>query len=251
MIKAVFAGFIAALLVIGGAVVAGGGDTHDYPEARLYDPSIDAGAAVDAALERAKTRGVNVLIAFGANWCHDSRAFAGWTQDKRIGALIKDRYELVFVNVGMPQQDDGHNQDILKRFGIEEQEGTPLVLVVSPDGEVLNADTAQSWRNTASRSEDEIFDELALLAEIRAQSNPNPKQFVQKIWTRGSRDACQFASSETGPWVAKIEELGTIGPSTRPAETSDETAWRCVAELVYTIQAAGGPAGYISNPTDP
>lgn len=166
MIKAIVSGLLAALLVIGGAAFAGSesGD-HDYPEARLYDASIDAGAAVDAAFERANERQVNILIAFGANWCHDSRAFAGWTQDERVGGMIEDRYELVFVNVGMPQQGDGHNQDILKRFGIEEQEGTPLVLVVSPEGEALNADTAQSWRNTASRSEDAIYDELVRLSE--------------------------------------------------------------------------------------
>lgn len=164
MIKAIVSGLLAALLVIGGASFARGGSSHDYPEARLYDASIDASAAVDAALTRAQKRRVNVMIAFGANWCHDSRAFAGWTQDERIGGLIEERYELVFVNVGMPQQDDGHNQDILERFGITEQEGTPLVLVVSPEGDVFNAGTAQSWRNTASRSEDEIYDELALLA---------------------------------------------------------------------------------------
>ena len=168
MIKAILSGILAAALVIGGAAFAKGEGEHDYPEASLYDASIDASAAVDNALAKAGERGVNVLIAFGANWCHDSRAFAGWTESERIGALVDDRYELVFVNVGMPQTGDGHNSQVLARFGIEKQEGTPLVLVVSPAGEVLNADTAQSWRNTASRSEDEIFDELVMLAEKAA-----------------------------------------------------------------------------------
>ena len=166
MIRAILSGLFAAILVIGGVAFAksDGDHSHDYPEARLYDVSENAMADVDAALARANERGVNVLIAFGANWCHDSRAFAGWTESERIGGLIAERYELVFVNVGMPQSGDGHNQHVLARFGIEEQEGTPLVLVVSPEGETFNKDSAQSWRNTASRSEDEIFDELALLA---------------------------------------------------------------------------------------
>ncbi|KEO88540.1 hypothetical protein EH31_16405 [Erythrobacter longus] len=249
--KAIFAGLIAALLVIGGASLARGGDTHDYPEARLYDASIDAGAAVNAAMERAKERRVNVLIAFGANWCHDSRAFAGWTQSERIGRLIKDRYELVFVNVGMPQQGDGHNLDVLQRFGIEEQEGTPLVLVVSPEGDVLNADTAQSWRNTASRSEDEIYDELVILAELQSGGNSEQSKIVQQIWTRSKGQSCEYAAGENGPWLQEVKDLGKIGPSTRPAEISDETPWRCVATVIYAIQSAGGPAGYISNPTNP
>ena len=164
MIKAILSGLLAAILVIGSAGFAKGEGDHEYPEARLYDATDNAMADVDAALDRAAETATRVLIAFGANWCHDSRAFAGWTQSERIGALIEERYELVFVNVGMPQSDDGHNQHILKRFGIENQEGTPLVLALTAQGEVLNADTAQSWRNTASRSEDEIFDELAILA---------------------------------------------------------------------------------------
>lgn len=143
---------------------AGQEDAHAYPEARLYDPEIDASAAVDAALARAAERKVNVLIVMGANWCHDSRAFAGWTESDRIGALITERFELVFINAGMPQSGDGHNQHIARRFGFEKQEGTPLVIMISYDGIVLNSETAQSWRNTASRSEEAIYDELALMA---------------------------------------------------------------------------------------
>jgi hypothetical protein len=170
MIKAILSGILAGLLVIGGVAFAKGavGGGHDYPEAKLYDVSEDAMADVDAALARAVENDTRVLIAFGANWCHDSRAFAGWTQSKRIGGLIAERYELVFVNVGMPQMGDWHNSQVLQRFGIEAQEGTPLVLVVTAEGEVLNADTAQSWRNTASRSEDEIFGELTALADTSA-----------------------------------------------------------------------------------
>lgn len=139
-------------------------EKHDYPEARLYDPEIDASAAVDDALARAAERKVNVLIVLGANWCHDSRAFAGWSESERIGALIAERFEIVFINVGMPQEGDGHNQHIVRRFGLENQEGTPMVIMASYDGIILNPETAQSWRNTASRSEDEIYEELAMMA---------------------------------------------------------------------------------------
>ncbi len=135
-------------------------EAEKHPEARLYDASIDASAAVDAAFARAAEREVNVLVVLGANWCHDSRAFAGWTQTDRIGGMIAERYELVFVNVGMPQTDDGHNLHIAERFGFETLEGTPTVLIVTPSGHVRNRDSAKSWRNAASRSEDEIFEEL-------------------------------------------------------------------------------------------
>ncbi|MEP6201475.1 MAG: hypothetical protein ABJ135_08315, partial [Marinomonas sp.] len=73
-------------------------------------------------------------------------------------------YELVFVNVGMPQKGDGHNLGIAKRFGLDDLPGTPNVLVLTPEGELLNADTATTWRDAASREEDAIYDELAALA---------------------------------------------------------------------------------------
>lgn len=135
-----------------------------HPEARLYDASINASEAVDAALTRAEERKVNVLVVLGANWCHDSRAFAGWMETPRFKRLIEERYELVYINVGMPQSKDGHNLHLAKRFGVEDIEGTPTVLMLSWDGILLNEESAKTWRNTASRSEDAIFEELALMA---------------------------------------------------------------------------------------
>jgi hypothetical protein len=121
-------------------------------------------ADVDAALGRATASGKRVLLVMGANWCHDSRALAGWLETPRFTALLAERYELVFVNVGLPQTGDGHNLDVARRFGLAEIPGTPALLVLTAEGEAVNLDTAGSWRNAASRSEDAIFAELTALA---------------------------------------------------------------------------------------
>jgi thiol-disulfide isomerase/thioredoxin len=139
-----------------------------HPEARSYAVTPDAAADVDAALARAAANGKRVLLVMGANWCHDSRALAGWLGTPRFAALVAERYELVFVNVGMPQTSDGHNLDIARRFGLADVPGTPALLVLTPEGTLVNADTAASWRNAASRSEDAIFAELTALAEAPA-----------------------------------------------------------------------------------
>ena len=171
MIKPIIAGLMAALVLIGsGAVVRASSawvaeDSHDYPEATSYDVSEDAMADVDAALARAGESGKRVMLVMGANWCHDSRALAGWLETERFQGLIEERYELVFVNVGMPQRGDGHNLGIARRFGVEDLPGTPNLLVLTADSELVNGDTATSWRDAASRDEDAIFDELAALAE--------------------------------------------------------------------------------------
>lgn len=170
MIKALFSGVFAALLLAGCATVAtkvaGGG--HDYPEAESYIVSNDAEADVDAALVRAAESDKRVLLVMGANWCHDSRALAGWLQSEKIAALVEKEYELVFVNIGMPQRGDGHNLGIAKRFGLEELPGTPNLLVLTPEGELVNAETATTWRNAASRQEGAIYNELAMLADKAA-----------------------------------------------------------------------------------
>ena len=108
--------------------------------------------------------GKHVLLVMGANWCHDSRALAGWLETPRFQQLVDAEYELVYVNIGMPQTGDGHNLEIARRFGLEELPGTPNLLVLTPLGTLVNADTATTWRNAASRSEDEIYAELVRLA---------------------------------------------------------------------------------------
>lgn len=136
----------------------------DHPEARSYAVTADPMAQVETALARAAARKTRVLLVLGANWCHDSRALAGWLETPRFAALVAARYELVYVNVGMPQTGDGHNLDVAQRFGLEAMPGTPALLVLRPDGSPINADSAASWRNAASRSEDAIFSELTALS---------------------------------------------------------------------------------------
>jgi hypothetical protein len=158
------AAMAASLALALGACATTGDAAAAHPEARAYSASADATADVDAALARAAASGKRVLLVLGANWCHDSRALAGWLETPRFIALTAERFEVVFVNVGMPQTGDGHNLDVARRFGLAEMPGTPALLVLTADGRAVNLDTAASWRNAASRSEDAIFAELAALA---------------------------------------------------------------------------------------
>jgi hypothetical protein len=151
-----------ALLLAGCATVPARTATH--PEERSYLVTADPSGEVDAALVRAAERNTRVLLVMGANWCHDSLALAGWLATDRFRTMVAERYELVFVNVGLPQSGDGHNLDIAARFGITEFTNTPALLVLTPHGTLVNADSATSWRNAASRSESAIYDELLDLA---------------------------------------------------------------------------------------
>ena len=68
------------------------------PEARPYDETADASEAVAAAMTRAALADKRVIVVMGANWCHDSRALAGWFATPRFAAMLDSRYEVVFVD---------------------------------------------------------------------------------------------------------------------------------------------------------
>lgn len=134
----------------------------EHPEARPFDPdpSLVAQDAVDEALADAALSGKHAMIVMGADWCHDSRALAGWFQTPRFETMLQDNYVVRYIDVGQKNR----NIDVAQRFGLDKIVGTPTIIVTNTQGEVLNLDTAPTWRNAASRDEDMIFDYFAELA---------------------------------------------------------------------------------------
>ncbi len=127
-------------------------------EGKLFDANANAAADVDTATQRAIAGNKKLLLIMGANWCHDSTSLASRIASPRFQTAMEDRYEIVYIDVGVPQTGNGRNLDIAKRFGIKKLVGTPLVLLVSAQGKRLNSKKdAISWRNAASRSDDAVF----------------------------------------------------------------------------------------------
>ena len=137
-------------------------DDHADTTGAVYDATRDADADVAAALARAATNGHMVMIILGGNWCHDSRALATHFADPEFQTMLRDRYEVVYVDVGHRDR----NLHIPERYGAATVAGTPTVLLLSPQGSLLNRGTAGSWRNAASRSRRTIY---AAFARFRPQ----------------------------------------------------------------------------------
>jgi len=123
-----------------------------------FTESADPMAAIDAALAAARQSGRQVLLAMGMNDCHDSAWFANLVASERF-APVRARYHIVYADIGMPHRGIVRNADVPERFGFRIK-GTPTVAILNADGDVLNRKAAPKWRNAASRSDDEIYNEL-------------------------------------------------------------------------------------------
>lgn len=126
---------------------------HNDDDPRPYDETRDANADVDAALDAAAISDKNVLLVLGANWCHDSRGLARNFQREELAQVVSDHYELVYVDVGRRDR----NLDVGARFDVPELYGTPTVLILSPDGTLLNRETVHEWRTADSKPYDETL----------------------------------------------------------------------------------------------
>jgi len=131
-------------------------------EPRPYDKTRDAMADVEAVLARARESGRKPLLVLGANWCHDSRDLAARFEKPEFASLIDRAFELVYVDVG--QRD--RNLDVARRFGVHELIGTPTVLVLSSDGNLLNGPTVSKWKRAASISDEETYNYFSAFADI-------------------------------------------------------------------------------------
>jgi hypothetical protein len=137
-----------------GAVTTGHGDDHHDDDPRPFDEGRDAMADVDAAFAVAQASNKNVLLVLGGNWCHDSRGLAGKFERRELANVIKDGYELVWVDVGYRDR----NLHVPMRFGVPELYGTPTVLILSPDGALLNRASVHDWKTADSKPYDETLD---------------------------------------------------------------------------------------------
>ncbi|KGB51876.1 Thioredoxin-related protein [Sphingopyxis sp. LC81] len=129
----------------------------DAYKSDAFDPN--PMAAIDAALAKAGQSGKPVLLIMGTGGCHDSAWLANLLATDRF-APVRARYEIVYADIGMPHiRGQGRNPDVPKRFRFKIK-GTPTVAILDAEGHVLNRKAAPKWRNAASRSDDDIYNEL-------------------------------------------------------------------------------------------
>jgi thiol-disulfide isomerase/thioredoxin len=126
------------------------------PVAAPYDTQADAHAAVDAAFAAARASGRKVMIDLGGNWCPDCRALAGVLASPQVKPWVDQGFVTVLVDVGRFKK----NLDIAEKYGVKIN-AAPTVLIITPDGKLLNKDAVFALADARSMSAQAVVDLLA------------------------------------------------------------------------------------------
>ena len=121
-----------------------------------YDVNADAHAQVDAAFATARATGHKVLLDFGGNWCPDCRMLAGVLDVPAVRSWSDAHFTTVLIDVGR----ENKNMDIAAKYGVHIT-AVPTVLVLTPDGKLLNGDAPFALADARSWSQQAVVDLLA------------------------------------------------------------------------------------------
>jgi thiol-disulfide isomerase/thioredoxin len=131
------------------------------PEKAPYDTTADAHAQVAAAFATAHATGRKVLLDFGGNWCPDCRMLAGVLDVPQVRAWSDAHFTTVLIDVGR----ENKNMDIAAKYGVKIT-AVPTVLVITPDGKLLNGDAPFALADARSWSQQAVVDLLAKWEKI-------------------------------------------------------------------------------------
>ena len=127
-----------------------------------YNEAANADAQVAAAFARAQKSHKRVLIDLGGNWCVDCIVLANFVRLPEMRRFMEAHYEEVLVDVGRFNR----NLQVPARFGITERlKGVPALLIVTPEGKLVNGDNIFATADAHSMTPQAIAAYLAKYAD--------------------------------------------------------------------------------------
>ena len=123
------------------------------PQDVVFEDGVTARKKIEDAKVRAGIAGKNVLILIGTKSCHDTAALLGWFSHPLFAPMISTNFQLVLVESGRKDR----NLDLVRSLGFKAIEGTPMLVVMTPDGAILNRKQIFTLRNAASRTPDDLY----------------------------------------------------------------------------------------------
>jgi thiol:disulfide interchange protein len=127
----------------------------------IYDSEAEGEQQLAAALTQARKEGKRVLLNLGADWCSDSQAMHRLlTGDPRFSDELRRHFVMVLVDVNQ-RGSANRNPHLVARLGNPLTRGIPVLLVLSPDGTVLNSDPAERLSDDAHTDPERVLRYLA------------------------------------------------------------------------------------------
>ncbi|MEM9837709.1 MAG: thioredoxin family protein [Pseudomonadota bacterium] len=211
---------IATLVMAVAAPLANAAD--DDVEYAPYIMVEDALNTTQATIARAREEGKLVLIVLGANWCHDSKAFAKRLENSELKAVLDESYETLVIGVGYYEQ----GFDVAKAFGIEIYTHTPTVLIYDPKSEaVINMDDHHIWRDAARVSEEET------LAYFKAKADPAGWSPIPESATYSA----ELNAFERQQALRLREAYAFIGPKIEARSDDLNDVWAPIRDFRYNF----------------
>jgi thiol-disulfide isomerase/thioredoxin len=116
------------------------------PEAP-YNENAIPGDDITNALAASEKDGKLVLLDFGANWCPDCVVLAALFEDPTVKPFLEENFRVVSIDVGYWDK----NLDISEKYGNPIENGIPAVVVLAPNGEMI--DTTKDGKLANARAE--------------------------------------------------------------------------------------------------
>jgi thiol:disulfide interchange protein len=118
-----------------------------------YNEQADAKQDIAAALVLAKADKKNVLLDFGANWCPDCLVLSKLFDDETVKGFREANFHVVQVDVAHFTK----NVDISDQYGGVIKKGIPAVVVLAPDGHMIDSTVDGSLENARHSTPAEIL----------------------------------------------------------------------------------------------
>jgi thioredoxin-related protein len=126
-------------------------------EAKLYDPTANAGKDIADAVKKAKLEHKHVLLQAGGNWCSWCIEFSRFVQaDRSIDSLINKCFIVYHLNYSKENQ----NKEVFAKLGYPQRFGFPVFIVLDDNGNQIHIQNSEYLERGKSYNKQEVLNFL-------------------------------------------------------------------------------------------
>ncbi len=124
--------------------------------ADIFPDNPHATADVRTAIAKARREHKRVLLNFGGNWCPDCHLLDLYLHQPPNEQLLDANFVMVPINIGKYDM----NTDLAEKYEVPLKRGVPELVVLTPDGRVLNGMTTAVFEKMSRMEPSTVTDFL-------------------------------------------------------------------------------------------